>query len=62
MRLDRNQRQSKTKKRMLEKNATHPQRNAQPRGGFSRGLYGGRGGRIVWRAGGQNFRGGTQNN
>jgi len=34
----------------------------QPRGGFSGGSYRERGGQIVWRAGGQNFRGGAQNN
>jgi len=71
VRLDRNQRQSRAEKRMLERNAVCPGRNAQPRGGFGRGLYGGRGGHITWRAGvlhteenrgagGNTFRGGYQ--
>ena len=40
----------------------YSQRNTQPRRGFGGGLYGGGGGQIVWRAGGQNFRGGAQSN
>ena len=44
------------------RNAVHPQRNVQPRGGLSGGSYGGRGGQIIWRTGGQNFRGEAQNN
>ena len=44
---------------MLEKNATHLQRNVQSRKGFSRGLYGGREEQIVQRARGQNLKGGT---
>jgi len=43
VRLDRNQRQSRTKERVLG-------RNAQPRGGE---LYKGRGGQITWRTGGE---------
>jgi len=39
VRLDRNQRQSRTKKRILGRNAVYPGGNVQPRGG---GLYGGR--------------------
>ena len=39
VRLDKNQRQSRMEERMLERNAVHPGRNVQPRGG---GLYGGR--------------------
>ena len=62
VRLDRNQRQSRAEKRMLERNAAHPQGNAQPRGGPGRGSYRGRGDQIVQRAGDQNFREGTQNN
>jgi len=44
VRLDRNQRQSKMKKRMLERNTACPGENAQPRGG---GSYGGREGQIT---------------
>ena len=44
VRLDRNQRQSRAEERMLG-------RNAQPRGGYGGGLYRGRGGQIMWRAG-----------
>jgi len=47
VRLDRNQRQSRAEKRMLGRNAMHPGGNAQPRGGYGRGLYGGRGGQIT---------------
>jgi len=49
VRLDKNQRQSRIKERMLERNAVCPGGNAQPRGG---GLYGGRGGQIIWKMGG----------
>jgi len=62
VRLDRNQRQSRAEERMLGRNAVYPQRNVQPRGGLSGGSYGGRGGQIIWRTGGQNFRGEAQNN
>ena len=44
VRLDRNQRQSRMEKRILERNAMHLERNVQPRGG---GLYRGRGGQIT---------------
>ena len=44
VRLDRNQRQSKMKERMLGRNTAHPGGNAQPRGG---GSYGGREGKIT---------------
>jgi len=44
VRLDRNQRQSRIKERMLGRNAAYPRENVQPRGG---GLYGGRGGQIT---------------
>ena len=47
VRLDRNQRQSRVKERILERNVVHPQGNAQPRGGFSRGSYRGRGRQII---------------
>jgi len=47
VRLDRNQRQSRAKERMLGKNAAHPGGNAQQRGGS----YGGRGGQIMQRWG-----------
>jgi len=36
---------------MLGRNAARPGRNAQPRGEFGGGSYGGRGGHITWRAG-----------
>jgi len=48
VRLDRNQRQSKTEERVLGRNVVYPGGNAQPRGG---GSYGGRGGQITWRMG-----------
>jgi len=66
MRLDRNQRQSRAEERVLGRNVACPGGNAQPREG---GLYGGRGGQIMWRTrggykggGGENTfnRGGTQ--
>jgi len=50
VRLDRNQRQSRAKERMLGRNAAHPGGNVQPRGGYGGGLYRGRGGQIMWRA------------
>jgi len=51
VRLDRNQRQSRAEKRMLERNTAHPGENMQPREGYGGGLYGRRGGQIIWRAG-----------
>jgi len=48
VRLDRNQRQSRAEQRMLGRNAARPGGNAQPRGGFGGGSYGGRGGHITW--------------
>jgi len=51
VRLDRNQRQSRAEERMLGRNAARPGGNAQPRGSFGGGSYGGRGGQITWRAG-----------
>jgi len=62
VRLDRNQRQSRVEKRMLGRNVAHPQGNVQPRGSFGGGSYRGRGGQIMWRAEGQNFREGAQGN
>jgi len=53
VRLDRNQRQSRAEKRMLGRNMARPGKNMQPRGGYSRGSYGGREGQITWRAGAQ---------
>ena len=50
VRLDRNQRQSRAEKRMLRRNVVYLGGNAQPRGGYGRGLYGGREGQITWRA------------
>jgi len=44
VRLDRNQRQSRVKERMLGRNAVHPGGNTQPRG---RGSYGRRRGQIT---------------
>jgi len=71
VRLDRNQRQSRAEERLLGRNAARPGGNAQPRGGFGGGSYGGRGGHITWQtgvphtgenrgAGGNMFRGGYQ--
>jgi len=54
IRLDRNQRQSRVEERILERNMAHQGGNAQPRGGYGGGLYGGRGEQIIWRAGGGN--------
>jgi len=51
VRLDRNQRQSRAEKRMLGRNTARPGGNAQPRGSFGGGLYGGRGEQITWWAG-----------
>jgi len=51
VRLDRNQRQSRAEERMLGRNAAHPGGNAQPRGSFGGGSYGGKGGQITWQAG-----------
>ena len=53
VRLDRNQRQSRTEKRMLRRNTTCPGGNVQQREGYGGELYGGRGGQITWRAGAQ---------
>ena len=36
---------------MLGRNVVHPLENTQKRGGFGRGLYRGRGGQIMWKAG-----------
>ena len=47
VRSDRNQRQSRAKERILEKNVVHPQRNVQYRRGFGKGSYRGKGGQIV---------------
>jgi len=56
VRLDRNQRQSRAKERVLGRNVACPGGNAQPRGG---GSYGGKGGQITWRMeGGYRGRGG----
>jgi len=51
VRLDRNQRQSGAEERMLGRNAAYPGENAQPRGSFRGGSYGGKGGQITWWAG-----------
>jgi len=51
VRLDKNQRQSRVEERMLGRNAVCPGGNAQPRGGYGGGSYGGRGGQIMWRQG-----------
>jgi len=58
VRLDRNQRQSRAEERVLGRNVAHPGGNAQPRIG---GLYGGRGGQIMWRTEG-GYRGGAGGN
>jgi len=52
VRLNRNQRQSRAEEKMLGRNAVHSGGNMQPRGGYGGGLYGGKGGQIIWRAGG----------
>jgi len=49
VRLDRNQRQSRVEKRMLERNAVCPGGNIQLREGFGRGSYGGREEQIIQR-------------
>jgi len=36
---------------MLGRNVARPEENVQLRGGYGGGLYGGRGGQIMWRAG-----------
>jgi len=51
VRLDRNQRQSRTEERMLGRNGVCPGGNTQPRGSFGGRLYRGRGGQITWQAG-----------
>jgi len=51
VRLDRNQRQSRAKKRMLGRNAVRSGKNVQLRGGYRGRSYRGRGGQITWRAG-----------
>jgi len=58
VRLDRNQRQSSTEERVLGRNVVCPGGNAQPRKERS---YGGRGGQIMWRTGGE-YRGGGGGN
>jgi len=58
VRLDSNQRQSRAEKRMLERNVTCPEGNAQPREGYRGGLYRAREGQITWRAGGPSTGGG----
>jgi len=58
VRLDRNQRQSRAKERVLGRNAVYPGENVQPREG---GSYGGRGGQIKWRTG-EGYRGGGGGN
>jgi len=58
MRLDRNQRQSKTEERVLGRNTACPGGSMQPRGGES---YRGRGGQITWRTGG-GYKGGGEGN
>jgi len=47
VRLDRNQRQSRAEERILGRNVVRPGGNAQPRGGYGGGLYGGREGQIT---------------
>jgi len=51
VRLNRNQRQSRAEERMLGRNTACPGGNAQPKGGFGGGSYGGKGGQITWWAG-----------
>jgi len=58
VRLDRNQRQSRAKERVLERNTVCLGGNVQPRGG---GSYGGREGQIMWRMGGGYRGGGSEN-
>ena len=62
VKLDRNQRQSRAKERILERNTVCLQGNIQPRRGIGEGSYKRKGGQIIQRARGQNFRGGVQNN
>jgi len=47
VRLDRNQRQSRVEERLLGRNAVCPRGNAQPRGEYEGGSYGGKGGQIT---------------
>jgi len=47
VRLDRNQRQSRSEERILGRNVACPGGNVQQRGGYGGGLYGGRGGQIT---------------
>ena len=47
VRLDRNQRQNRAEKRMLERNVVHPQENVQSREELRGGLYRGRGDKIT---------------
>jgi len=49
VRLDRNQRQSRTEERTLERNPVCLLGNIQQREGFSRGSYGRKEGQITWR-------------
>jgi len=50
VRLDRNQRQSRTEERMLGRNVACPGGNMQSRGEYGGGSYRRRGGQIIWRA------------
>jgi len=45
--LDRNQKQNRVEKRILERSAMYPQENIQSRKSLGEGLYRGRGGQIV---------------
>jgi len=47
--LDRNQRQSRAKERMLGRNVAYPGENVQPRGGYEGESYKGKGEQIMWR-------------
>jgi len=66
VRLDRNERQSRTEERTLGRNTVYPEGNVQQREGFGGGSYGGRGEQITWRAGAQYMsmgnRGGNSSN
>ena len=62
VRLDRNQRQSRAEERILERNTACLQGNVQSRKGIGEESYRGKGGQIIQRTRGQNFRGGVQNN
>jgi len=48
VKLDRNQRQSRAEEKMLGRNVARLGGNAQPRGGYKGGSYGGKGGQITW--------------